>query len=145
MSEGVNKSESDSPLNGLSRTTIREANHHLQMLHKHNQELEQIISKQKQEIEQKDRMYMDLFKVHQSLEKHYQQLQIVLEDRTRRLQIYDRKERLFRETLELKPAIESLLDVLNTFEKEDSMLSTIPKQSVNQKKPINNVHTTDAV
>ncbi|CAF2969005.1 unnamed protein product [Rotaria sp. Silwood2] len=148
MDEEITKHEDDSSSNCLTRTTIREANHHLQMLHKHSQELEQLVNKQKEELKQKDLAYIDLFKANQLLEKHCQQLQILLDDRTRRLQIYERKERLFRETLELKPAIESLLDVLNTFEKEDAILSSIPiqtLQTLNQKKNMNIFHKTDAV
>ncbi|CAF3509140.1 unnamed protein product [Rotaria sp. Silwood1] len=148
MDEEIIKHDDNSTSNFLTRTTIREANHHLQMLHKHNQELEQLVNKQKEELKQKDLIYMDLFKANQLLEKHCQQLQIILDDRTRRLQIYERKDRLFRETLELKPAIESLLDVLNTFEKEDTILSSIPIQTLpalKQKKNMNIVHKTDAV
>ncbi|CAF1248880.1 unnamed protein product [Rotaria sp. Silwood1] len=148
MNEEIIKHDDNSTSNFLTRTTIREANHHLQMLHKHNQELEQLVNKQKEELKQKDLIYMDLFKANQLLEKHCQQLQIILDDRTRRLQIYERKDRLFRETLELKPAIESLLDVLNTFEKEDTILSSISIQTLptlNQKKNMNIVHKTDAV
>ncbi|CAF3458110.1 unnamed protein product [Rotaria sp. Silwood1] len=148
MDEEIIKHDDNSTSNFLTRTTIREANHHLQMLHKHNQELEQLVNKQKEELKQKDLIYMDLYKANQLLEKHCQQLQIILDDRTRRLQIYERKDRLFRETLELKPAIESLLDVLNTFEKEDTILSSISIQTLptlNQKKNMNIVHKTDAV
>ncbi|CAF0863979.1 unnamed protein product [Rotaria sp. Silwood1] len=148
MNEEIIKHDDNSTSNFLTRTTIREANHHLQMLHKHNQELEQLVNKQKEELKQKDLIYMDLYKANQLLEKHCQQLQIILDDRTRRLQIYERKDRLFRETLELKPAIESLLDVLNTFEKEDTILSSISIQTLptlNQKKNMNIVHKTDAV
>ncbi|CAF3395805.1 unnamed protein product [Rotaria socialis] len=148
MDEKINKQEKDFSSNFLTRTTIREANHHLQMLHQHNQELEQIVGKQKEELKHKDLIYVELFKAKQLLENHCQQLKILLDDRTRRLQVFERKERLFRETIELKPAIESLLDVLNTFEKEDSILSSTSMQSlqtVNQKKNMNVVHKTDTV
>ena len=114
------------------------------MLYKHNQNLERLISKQNDELKQKDLEYQNLFHSKQLLEKHCQQLQILLDDRTRRLQIYERRERLFRETLELKPAIESLLDVLNTFEKEDNSLS-LYVQTSNHMKTTNNTHETDDV
>lgn len=123
--------------NLLTRTTIREANNHLQMLYTRNQELEQIVHEQKQELNRKDLEFNKLIKSNQLLEHHCQQLRALLDDRTRRLYNYERKEALFRETLELKPAIESLLDVLNTFEKVDhdisSSTTTIP---INTTKPL---------
>jgi hypothetical protein len=133
--------------NLLTRTTIREANNHLQMLYARNQELEQIVNEQKQELHRKDLEYNQLSKSNQVLEQHCQQLQALLDDRTRRLYIYERKEELFRETLELKPAIESLLDVLNTFEQVDNTSST---NSINTKplqfiQPSNKKDTKDVV
>jgi hypothetical protein len=127
--------EDSSPLshhssNVLTRTTIREANNHLQMLYTHNQELEQMVHEQKEELHKKDLEYNKLSKSTQLLEQHCQQLQALLDDRTRRLYVYERKEVLFRETIELKPAIESLLDVLNTFEHVDNTSSSI---SINTK------------
>ena len=132
-----------SPSNILSRTTIREANNHLQMLHKRNQELEELVIQQKEEIRRRDFEYRNLFQANQLLDKHCQQLQFLLDDRTRRLQMYEKKEVLFRETLELKPAIESLLDVLNTFEKEDSNCCTNRVQF--SKKKLENEQKSDAV
>jgi predicted nuclease with TOPRIM domain len=122
--------EDSSPLshrssNLLTRTTIREANNHLQMLYTRNQELEQIVHEQKEELHRKDLEYNNLSKSNQLLERHCQQLQALLDDRARRLHVYERKEALFRETLELKPAIESLLEVLTTFEQVDSASSSI--------------------
>ena len=114
---------SQRPSNLLTRTTIREANNHLQMLYTRNQELEQMIHQQQDELQRKDLEYNKLSKASQLLERHCQQLQALLDDRTRRLYVYERKEVLFRETLELKPAIESLLDVLNTFEQVDHAAS----------------------
>jgi len=139
--------------NLLTRTTIREANNHLQMLHARNQELEQIVNQQKEELHRKDVEFNKLSKSNKLLERHCQQLQALLDDRTRRLYIYERKEALFRETLELKPAIESLLDALNTFEKVDNASLTIPintkplqfVQPSNKKDNNNLIHQTDAV
>ena len=140
--------------NLLTRTTIREANNHLQLLYTRNQELEEIVHEQKDELHRKDQEFNKLAQSHQSLEQHCQQLQALLDDRTRRLFVYERKEVLFRETLELKPAIESLLEVLNTFEKVDHASSTIPLNNTkplqfvqaNHKKLNDNViHRTDAV
>src|SRR5436190_147565 len=111
--------------NLITRTTIREANNHLEMLYTRNQELEQLIHEQKEELHRKDLEYNKLSTSTQLLEQHCQQLQTLLDDRTRRLYIYERKEVLFRETLELKPAIESLLEVLNTFEHVDNTSSSI--------------------
>lgn len=149
MNEGFSKYEDDSSSNILTRTTIREANTHLQMLHKHNQELEELVQQQKDELQQRDLAYTNLLKSNQLLERNFQQLQRLLDDRTRRLHIYERKERLFRETLELKPAIESLLDVLNTYEKEDINLSSGPIQFVPALNPnkhnINPGHKTDTL
>lgn len=125
----------------LTRTTIREANNHLQMLYSRNQELEQLLHQQNQELHQKDVEYQKLLKTNQSLEQHCQQLQALLDDRTRRLNIYERKESLFRETIELKPAIESLLEILNTFEKVDnatSISSVLMKSKPLQFIPSNN-------
>ncbi|CAF2065524.1 unnamed protein product [Rotaria magnacalcarata] len=154
MTEGTNKrttntDDNSSLSNRLTRTTIREANNHLQMLYERNQELEQIINEQNQELHKKDSEYQKLSKSNQLLERHCQQLQALLEDRTRRLYAYERKEVLFRETLELKPAIESLLEVLNTFEQVDSA-SSLPSIPINfkplqfvppsNKKSNNNVH-----
>ena len=116
------------PSNLLTRTTIREANNHLQMLYTRNQELEQMIHQQQEELQRKDLEYTNLSKASQLLERHCQQVQALLDDRTRRLYVYERKEALFRETLELKPAIESLLDVLNTFEEVDHA-ATVPSAS----------------
>jgi len=137
------KHEDESSSNFLTRTTIREANNHLQMLHKHNKELEELVNQQNEELRRKDHEYMNLFRANQLLEKHYQQLQVLLDDRTRRLHAYEKKEVLFRETLELKPAIESLLDVLNTFEKEDTTLCNNLLQF--KKKTIDVDHKTDDV
>jgi len=137
------KHEDESSSNFLTRTTIREANNHLQMLHKHNKELEELVNQQNEELRRKDHEYMNLFRANQLLEKHYQQLQVLLDDRTRRLHAYEKKEVLFRETLELKPAIESLLDVLNTFEKEDTTLRNNLLQF--KKKTIDVDHKTDDV
>jgi aspartate oxidase len=120
MNDGMSKQDDGSSATVLSRTTIREANNHLQMLHKRNQELEACVVQHTEELRRKDFEYRALFQANQLLEKHCQQLQLLLDDRTRRLQAFEKKEVLFRETLELKPAIESLLEVLNTFEKEDS-------------------------
>jgi hypothetical protein len=139
--------------NLLTRTTIREANNHLQMLYTRNQELEQIVTEQKEQLHRKDVNLNKLSKSNQLLEHHCQQLQALLDDRTRRLYIYERKEALFRETLELKPAIESLLDVLNTFEKVDTASISIPSNTKplqfvqpSNKKENNDVnHRTDAV
>ncbi|CAF4723532.1 unnamed protein product, partial [Rotaria magnacalcarata] len=69
------------------------------MLYERNQELEQIINEQNQELHKKDSEYQQLSKSNQLLERHCQQLQALLEDRTRRLYAYERKEVLFRETL----------------------------------------------
>ena len=124
ISEKMTEDERSSNL--LTRTTIREANNHLQMLYTRNQELEGIVHEQKEELHRKDLEFNRLSKSHQLLERHCQQLQALLDDRTRRLYVYERKEVLFRETLELKPAIESLLEVLNTFEKVDNTSSIIP-------------------
>jgi predicted nuclease with TOPRIM domain len=137
----------------LTRTTIREANNHLQMLYTRNQELEQIVNEQKDELHRKDVEYSKLSKASQLLERHCQQLQALLDDRTRRLHVYERKEVLFRETLELKPAIESLLDVLNTFEQVDNASSSIPintkplqfVQPSSKKNNVDAVFRTDAV
>jgi succinate dehydrogenase/fumarate reductase flavoprotein subunit len=137
------KHEDESSSNFLTRTTIREANNHLQMLHKHNKELEELVNQQNEELRRKDHEYMNLFRANQLLEKHYQQLQVLLDDRTRRLHAYEKKEVLFRETLELKPAIESLLDLLNTFEKEDTTLCNNLLQF--KKKTIDVDHKTDDV
>ena len=142
--------------NLLTRTTIREANNHLQMLYTRNQELEQIIAKQKDELDRKDVEFKQLSKASQLLERHCQQLQTLLDDRTRRLYSYERKEALFRETLELKPAIESLLDVLTTFEEveQSSSSSTNPtnnkplqfvQSSPKKKKNSEIIHRTDSV
>ena len=141
--------------NLLTRTTIREANNHLQMLYTRNQELEQMIDKQKEDMERKNHEFEHLSRASQLLERHCQQLQALLDDRTRRLLVYERKEALFRETLELKPAIESLLDVLTSFEQVDQNsagpTATNPKplqfvQSLPKKKTTNEVfHRTDAV
>jgi chromosome segregation ATPase len=139
--------------NLLTRTTIREANNHLQMLYTHNQELEQTVHEQKEDIHRKDLEYNKLLKSNQLLEYHCQQLQALLDDRTRRLHIYERKEVLFRETLELKPAIESLLDALNTFEQVDNASPSIPTntkplqfiQPSNKNNKTDVVHRTDAV
>ncbi|CAF1104901.1 unnamed protein product [Adineta steineri] len=143
MNDGMNKSEDESSSHSLSRTTIREANNHLQMLHKRNQELEEFVYQQKEQLKQKDIEYRNLFKSNQLLEKHCQQLQILLDDRTKRLFMYEKKEGLFRETLELKPAIESLLDILTTYEKEDTNLSNNLIQL--KKKTIDVERKTDAV
>ncbi|CAF1083528.1 unnamed protein product [Adineta steineri] len=143
MNDGMNKSEDESSSHSLSRTTIREANNHLQMLHKRNQELEEFVYQQKEQLKQKDIEYRNLFKSNQLLEKHCQQLQILLDDRTKRLFMYEKKEGLFRETLELKPAIESLLDILTTYEKEDTNLSNNLFQL--KKKTIDVERKTDAV
>jgi succinate dehydrogenase/fumarate reductase flavoprotein subunit len=148
MNDGLSKREDDSSSNFLTRTTIREANNHLQMLHTRNQELEELVHKQNEEFQRKDFEYKKLFKTNQFLDKQCQQLQMLLDDRTRRLHIYEKKEVLFRETLELKPAIESLLDVLNTFEKQDSIsrinpLQFIQSSSKNQNSDVS--HKTDAV
>jgi len=143
MNEGMSKHEDEPSSNFLTRTTIREANNHLQMLHKHNKELEELVNQQNEELRRKDHEYMNLFRANQLLEKHYQQLQVLLDDRTRRLHAYEKKEVLFRETLELKPAIESLLDVLNTFEKEDTTLCNNLLQF--KKKTIDVDHKTDDV
>ncbi|CAF1103623.1 unnamed protein product [Adineta steineri] len=143
MNDGMNKSEDESSSHSLSRTTIREANNHLQMLHKRNQELEEFVYQQKEQLKQKDIEYRNLFKSNQLLEKHCQQLQILLDDRTKRLFMYEKKEGLFRETLELKPAIESLLDILTTYEKEDTNLSNNLLQL--KKKTIDVERKTDAV
>lgn len=113
-------------LNVINRTTIREANSHLQLLHSRNQELEQLVHDQHDQLQRKDQELTQLSQSHQLLERHCQQLQALLDDRTRRLYAFERKEVLFRETLELKPAIESLLEVLNTFEKADHTPPTIP-------------------
>ena len=161
MTDGINRhsssteddSSSQRSSNLLTRTTIREANNHLQMLFTRNQELEQIIGEQKEELHRKDFELHRLFKSNQLLEQHCQQLQALLDDRSRRLYVYERKEVLFRETLELKPAIESLLEVLNTFEKVDNPSSTIPINNKplqfippSHKKDNNDVnHRTDAV
>ena len=112
----------------LTRTTIREANNHLKMLYTRNQELEEIIQKQNEELQRKDLEYNKLSHSSQLLERHCQQLQALLDDRTRRLYAYERKEVLFRETLELKPAIESLLEVLTAFERTDqpTLTTSIP-------------------
>jgi hypothetical protein len=124
------------------------------MLYARNQELDQIVNEQNEELHRKDFEYNKLLKSNQLLERHCQQLQALLDDRTRRLYVYERKEALFRETLELKPAIESLLDVLNTFEQVDNVSSlsiptnTKPLQFVqpSNKKDHNDVnHRTDAV
>ncbi|CAF0726321.1 unnamed protein product [Rotaria sordida] len=136
MTEGTvrrttNTDDNSSISNRLTRTTIREANNHLQMLYARNQELEQIINEQKEELDQKDLEYKKLSKSNQLLERHCQQLQALLDDRTQRLYVYERKEVLFRETLELKPAIESLLDVLNTFEQVDN--ASLSSISINPK------------
>ncbi|CAF0724819.1 unnamed protein product [Rotaria sordida] len=136
MTEGTvrrttNTDDNSSISNRLTRTTIREANNHLQMLYARNQELEQIINEQKEELDQKDLEYKKLSKSNQLLERHCQQLQALLDDRTQRLYVYERKEVLFRETLELKPAIESLLDVLNTFEQVDN--ASLSSISINAK------------
>jgi len=139
--------------NLLTRTTIREANNHLQMLYTRNQELEQIVTEQKEQLHRKDVNLNKLSKSNQLLEQHCQQLQALLDDRTRRLYIYERKEVLFREALELKPAIESLLDVLNTFEQVDNISSSIPintkpLQFVQPSGKTNNndvIHQTDAI
>jgi predicted nuclease with TOPRIM domain len=72
----------------LTRTTIREANNHLQMLYTRNQELEQIVNEQKDELHRKDVEYSKLSKASQLLERHCQQLQALLDDRTRRLHRY---------------------------------------------------------
>ena len=143
MNDGIKKCGNDSLSNLLTRSTIREANNHLQMLHKHNQDLQQLIDQQKNELEQKNLEYKRLFQKTQYLEKHCQQLQTLLDDRTRRLQIYERKDKLFRETLELKPAIESLLEVLTIFEKEDNTLSLIPLQFVQLSNSKKNRSTVD--
>lgn len=138
MSEGMHKHD-----DGLSRTTIREANNHLQMLHKRNEELEACVSQQKEELRRRDFEYRALLQANQLLEKHCQQLQLLLEDRTRRLQAFEKKEVLFRETLELKPAIESLLEVLNTFEKEDS--TSLNSRPTCRKNNANDEHKPEAV
>jgi hypothetical protein len=148
MNDGLTKRDDESSSNFLTRTTIREANNHLQMLHTRNQELEHLVNKQKEELQRKDLEYKNLFKANQLLDKRCQQLQMLCDDRTRRLHIYERKEVLFRETLELKPAIESLLDVLNTFEKEDATSRINPLQFVQQPNKNQNSdvgHKTDAV
>ena len=135
---GDEDSPSLRPSNLLTRTTIREANNHLQLLYSRNQDLEQVIHKQNEELHRKDVEYTNLSNASQQLERHCQQLKALLDDRTRRLQIYERKEAAFREALELKPAIESLLDVLNTFEQVDSAssaaISSMPLQFVQASK-----------
>ena len=130
VSSTDNESSSTRSSNVLTRTTIREANNHLQMLFNRNQDLEQLVHEQQTSLQQKDNELKKLIQSHQVLERHCQQLQALLDDRTRRLNVYERKEVLFRETLELKPAIESLLDVLNTFEKADNTSSSV---SINAK------------
>ncbi|CAF0993353.1 unnamed protein product [Rotaria sp. Silwood1] len=160
MAEGTTRrttttDDNSSISNRLTRTTIREANNHLQMLYARNQELEQTINEQKEELHRKDLEYKKISKSNQLLEQHCQQLQALLDDRTRRLYVYERKEALFRETLELKPAIESLVDVLNTFEQVDNASSSFiainPKPlqfipSTTSKKNDNDVnHRTDTV
>lgn len=107
----------------LTRTTIREANNHLQMLYARNQELEETIRKQNDDLNRKDVEMKKLSQTNELLERHCQQLQALIEDRTRRLYVYERKEIMFREAIELKPAIESLLDVLTTFEQVDQSLN----------------------
>lgn len=163
LTDATGKSDEDSSANSatprssnvtnlLTRTTIREANNHLQMLYARNQELESIIEKQKEELHRKDFELNQLSKASQLLERHCQQLQTLLDDRTRRLHIYERKEGLFREALELKPAVESLLDVLSTFERVDqgSTITTNHKplqfvQSPSKKKNNDVVQRPDAV
>ena len=162
MTDGIAKhstSQDDDTLsqrssNVINRTTIREANTHLQLLHTRNQELEQLAHEQNDQLQRKEQELSKLSKSHQLLERHCQQLQALLDDRTRRLYAFERKEVLFRETLELKPAIESLLEVLNTFEKTDHNSTTIPintkplqfVQAASQKKDNDEVnHRTDAV
>jgi len=119
--------------NLLTRTTIREANTHLQMLHARNQQLEQIVNEKNEEIHRKDQQYADILRSSKLLERHCQQLQELLDDRTKRLHIYERKEDIFRETLELRPAIESLLDVLNTYEQEDRVISSTSTSTITNK------------
>ncbi|CAF2967564.1 unnamed protein product [Rotaria sp. Silwood2] len=163
MAEGTirhttNADDNSSISNRLTRTTIREANNHLQMLYTRNQELEQIINEQKEELQRKDLEYKKLSKSNELFERHCQQLQVLLDDRTRRLYVYEQKEVLFREALELKPAIESLVDVLNTFEQVDnassssssSFISINPKPlqfipSTSKKNDNNSNHRTDLV
>ena len=149
---GDEDSPSLRPSNLLTRTTIREANNHLQMLYSRNQDLEQVIHKQNEELHRKDLEYTELSNASQLLERHCAQLKALLDDRTRRLQIYERKEAAFREALELKPAIESLLDVLNTFEQVHSAsaapISSTPLQFVQAskgKKNADGVHRSDAL
>ncbi|CAF0928980.1 unnamed protein product [Didymodactylos carnosus] len=118
------------PNNGLSnlltRTTIREANIHLQLLHSRNQELQKILETQQHTIKRqadalikKDQDYLELYKNLGFLELHCENLQSLLNAKDKRLASYDRKDAIFSETLELRPAIEQLLDILNTFEQVD--------------------------
>ncbi|CAF1090002.1 unnamed protein product [Adineta ricciae] len=106
----------------ITRTTIREANNHLQMLYIRNQELEQLIHEQKEEIQQRNFEYSKLYRANQLLEQHCQQLQALLDDRTQRLYSYERKEVLFQQIIEFKPTLESLVRMLNTFEQSSSLL-----------------------
>lgn len=128
------------------------------MLYARNQELEEIIQKQNEELNRKDQDLKNLSRTSQVLERHCQQLQTQLDERTRRLLVYERREALFREALELKPAVESLLDVLTSFEQIDQTNSnssstgpsnTTPLQFVQSsaKKNTNHhgFHRTDAV
>ncbi|UJR37904.1 hypothetical protein I4U23_030592 [Adineta vaga] len=112
--------------NLITRTTIREANHHLEMLYTRNQELEQLLHEQKEEMQQRDFEYNKLFQTHQLLEEYSQQLQALLDDRTQRLYVYERKEVIFQEIIKLKPTIESLLNVLTTFEESDRSSASLP-------------------
>jgi len=121
-----NVHHNNSSNSNLTRTTIREANIHLQLLHNHNQELERICETQSQTIQRqaealikKDKEYVDLYKTVKLLESDCSKLQMMLQEKDKRLNISDRKNCIFRETLELKPAIQQLLDVLNTFDEED--------------------------
>ncbi|CAF1061010.1 unnamed protein product [Adineta ricciae] len=106
----------------ITRTTIREANNHLQMLYIRNQELEQLTHEQKEEIQQRNFECSKLYRANQLLEQHCQQLQALLDDRTQRLYSYERKEVLFQQIIEFKPTLESLVRMLNTFEQSSSLL-----------------------
>ena len=105
----------------ITRTTIREANNHLQMLYIRNQELEQLTHEQKEEIQQRNFEYNKLYRTNQLLEQHRQQLQVLLDDRTQRLYSYERKEVLLQQIIEFKPTLESLVRMLNTFEQSSSL------------------------
>ncbi|CAF1058043.1 unnamed protein product [Didymodactylos carnosus] len=141
-----------SPSNLLTRTTIREANIHLQLLHSRNQELEKILETQQQTIKRqedalmkKDQDYMELCKKLRFLERHCENLQLLLHEKDKRLIIYDRKDAIFSETLELRPAIEQLLDILNTFELEDQIVSVNMNNSIQHLINHNSKTTTNAI